>query len=159
MLNNLLTALPPSPVWNAGHHLGLPEDLLKNLPHNKEGIVIASVGDTAKEAAKVVMEKELAKITWILITSNPPEYSWTRAFQSGFILEDKVLLPFSGTFDEFNILGLAQAATNQTKGDVKQFSNISSSFLEEIQHFESLLSRSVKRENIDTITCHPNTMV
>ena len=136
MLNHLLTALPPSPVWNAGHHLGLPEELLKNLPHNKEGIVIANVGDKAREAAKVVMEKELATITWILITSNPPEYSWTRAFQSGFILEDKVLLAFSRTFDEFNILGLAQAATNQTKGEVILFSNISSSFLEESQLFQ-----------------------
>ena len=48
MLNHLLTALPPSPVWNAGHHLGLPEDILKNLPHNKEGIVVASVGDKTR---------------------------------------------------------------------------------------------------------------
>ena len=56
--------------------------------------MIASVGDKAREAAKVAMEKELATITWILITSNPPEYSWTRAFHSGFILEDKVLLAF-----------------------------------------------------------------
>ena len=54
---------------------------------------IVSVGHKAREAAKVVIE--LATITWILITSNPPEYSWTRAFQSGFILEDKVLLAFS----------------------------------------------------------------
>ena len=100
MLNNIITALPPSPVWNAGHHLGLPEDLLKNLPHNKEGIVIASVGDKAREAAKVVMEKQMATTTWILITSNPPEYSWTRPFQSGFILEDKVLLAFSRASDE-----------------------------------------------------------
>ena len=62
--------------------------------------MIASVGDKTREAAKVAMEKELATITWILITSNPPEYSWTRAFQSGFILEDKVLLVFSRTSDE-----------------------------------------------------------
>ena len=61
--------------------------------------MIASVGDKAMEAAKVVMEKEMATITWILITSIPPEYSWTRAFQSGFILEDKVLLAFSRTSD------------------------------------------------------------
>ena len=60
--------------------------------------MIASVGDKTREAAKVVME--LATITWILINSNPPKYSWTRAFQSGFILEDKVLLAFSLTFDE-----------------------------------------------------------
>ena len=62
--------------------------------------MIASVGDKAKEAAKVAMEKELSTITWILITSNPPEYSWTRAFQTGFILEDKVLLAFSRTSDK-----------------------------------------------------------
>ena len=56
------------------------------------------MGDKAREAAKEVME--LATITWILTNSNPPKYSWTRAFQSGFILEDKVLLPFSRTSDE-----------------------------------------------------------
>lgn len=69
---------------------------LENLENlgGKERIVIASVGDQAKEASKLVMEERQEENNWIIITSIPPEHSWTRAFQSGFIIEDKVVINF-----------------------------------------------------------------
>ena len=69
---------------------------LENLENlgGKERIVIASVGDQAKEASKLVMEERQEENNWIIITSTPPEHSWTRAFQSGFIIEDKVVINF-----------------------------------------------------------------
>ena len=112
MLNELLSFLPVSPVWKAGS-LGVPGAKQVDLGNlevqlgGREGIVIASVGDRAKEVAKLVMEKKQASTSWIVITSNPPEHSWTRAFQNGFIIEDKVDLicccsgSFLRTFDDF----------------------------------------------------------
>ena len=97
MLNELLSFLPVSPVWKAGS-LGVPGAEQVDLGNlevqlgGREGIVIASVGDRAKEVAKLVMEKEQASTSWIVITSNPPDHSWTRAFQNGFIIGDKVNL-------------------------------------------------------------------
>ena len=111
VLNELLSFLPDSPVWNAGS-LGVPgakQVELANLENlgnlakqvelgnlevqlgDREGIVIASMGNRAREVAKLMMERKQASTnSWIVITSNPPDHSWTRAFQNGFIIEDKV---------------------------------------------------------------------
>ena len=96
MLNELLSFLPDSPVWKTGS-LGVPgakQVELANLEvqlGGREGIVIASVGNRAREVAALLMKKKQAStLSWIVITSNPPDHSWTRAFQDGFIIEDKV---------------------------------------------------------------------
>ena len=98
VLTELLSFLPPFPVWKAGNlgEAGANHVDLENLENlgGKERIVIASVGDQAKEASKLVMEERQEENNWIIITSIPPEHSWTRAFQSGFIIEDKVVINF-----------------------------------------------------------------
>ena len=97
MLTELLSFLPASPVWKAGSLgvVGAKQVDLENLENlevlgGKEGIVIASVEDRAKEVSKLVLEKKPTSASWIVITSTKPDHSWTRAFQNGFILEDKV---------------------------------------------------------------------
>ena len=61
MLTELLSFLPPFPVWKAGNlgEAGASHVDLENLENlgGKERIVIASVGDQAKEASKLVMEE------------------------------------------------------------------------------------------------------
>ena len=94
MLIELLSFLPAFPVWKAGSLgvVGAKQVDLENLEvlGGKAGIVIASVGDRAKEVSKLVLEKKPTSASWIVITSTKPDHSWTRAFQNGFILEDKV---------------------------------------------------------------------
>ena len=109
MINELLSFLPASPVWKAGS-LGVAGATQMDLESlevlgGKEAIVIASVGDRAREVSKLVMEKKQTSASWIVITSTTPDHSWTRAFQNGFILEDKVAKDkvnrFSFSADEF----------------------------------------------------------
>ena len=104
VLNKLLSFLPVSPVWKAGSLgvVGAAQVDLESLEvlGGKQGIVIASVGDRAREVSKLVMEKKQTSASWIVITSTPPDHSWTSAFQNGFILEDKVNW-FSFSSNEF----------------------------------------------------------
>ena len=108
MINELLSFLPVSPVWKAGSLgvAGATQVELESLEvlGGKEAIVIASVGDRAGEVSKLVKKKQTSA-SWIIITSTTPDHSWTRAFQNGFILEDKVAKDkvnrFSFSSDEF----------------------------------------------------------
>ena len=127
VLNQLLSFLPASPVWKAGS-LGVAGATQLDLESlevlgGREGIVIASVGDRAREVSKLVMEKKQTSASWIVITSTPPDHSWTRAFQNGFILEDKVnWFSFSSNEFMFQAWDMRQLIRHKVRKQICEYS-------------------------------------
>ena len=127
VLNQLLAFLPVSPVWKAGSLgvVGAAQVDLESLEvlGGKEGIVIASVGDRAREVSKLVMEKKQTSASWIVITSTPPDHSWTSAFQNGFILEDKVnWFSFSSNEFMFQAWDMRQLIRHKVRKQICEYS-------------------------------------